>query len=79
MLPVLAFADLLCDVSMEYLNMGYTGQAGVALDQAKLLMNTGFAKNETDLSWNSIYAFYLMSSGNIEKRCAFLKFRFTIC
>ncbi|ORX85362.1 hypothetical protein K493DRAFT_386892, partial [Basidiobolus meristosporus CBS 931.73] len=51
----------------SYLRLGYTGQSGLALSQAKSLMDSGECSMDVKLLWLLSYSRYLCTIGNEEK------------
>ncbi|KAF1933938.1 uncharacterized protein M421DRAFT_50129 [Didymella exigua CBS 183.55] len=65
-------SELVCSLSalsLQFLRLGYTGQAGLSLAKAELLVVRQTALTEAKLKWYTAYAEYLFRIGNTEK-CA---------
>ncbi|KAG9302696.1 hypothetical protein G9A89_005170 [Geosiphon pyriformis] len=54
-------------MGLIYLNLGYTGKAGLAFSKAKMIMDSCNVVNETKLKWILGYSQYLCCIGNFPK------------
>jgi separase len=57
----------LCALGLQFLRLGYTGKAGLALAKAETLVAPQTASTESRLRWHIVYAEYLARIGNIAK------------
>ncbi|KAI9886715.1 MAG: Strongly-conserved Zn-finger binding protein (TFIIIA) [Watsoniomyces obsoletus] len=57
----------LSDLAWQYLKLGYSGKAGVALTKAHQAIQRSSVSNEANLRWNLVYAEYVLILGNSEK------------
>lgn len=55
------------DLGLQYLHLGYSGKAGIALDKAHLQSKQNGASIQGQLRYSLAYAEYLLAIGNIEK------------
>lgn len=51
----------------QFLELGYTGKAGLSLAKAQNLLPSSMLSTEAKLQWHLVYAEYLLRIGNIEK------------
>ncbi|CAG8631184.1 23020_t:CDS:10, partial [Cetraspora pellucida] len=58
---------LYIQIGKIYLNLGYTGKAGLAFSQAKAILDSHRCVDDVHLSWMLGYSHYLCSIGNIDK------------
>ncbi|CAG8506100.1 10891_t:CDS:10 [Funneliformis mosseae] len=61
---------LYAQIGQMYLNLGYTGRAGMAFERAKDILDSNTCLNEARLSWMLGYSHYLCAIGYMDKRNA---------
>ena len=54
-------------IGSEYTHMGYTGQAGIAFEQVRALIDAKACDVDSIPEWQALYSQYLVSVGNLEK------------
>lgn len=54
-------------LAMQFLQLGYTGKAGLSLARAEVLNNRQSVSTESRLKWHTAYAEYLFRIGNTDK------------
>ncbi|CAG8726210.1 31231_t:CDS:10, partial [Gigaspora margarita] len=59
---------LYIQIGKIYLNLGYTGKAGLAFSQAKVILDSHRCDDDVNLSWMLGYSHYLCAIGNMNKR-----------
>ncbi|KAJ9643515.1 separin protein [Coniosporium tulheliwenetii] len=59
--------ETLSRLGLQYLRLGYSGKAGLALAKAQNLLTEKELSTETRLQWHLAYAEYLLRIGNAEK------------
>jgi separase len=57
----------LCALGLQFLHLGYTGRAGLALAKAETLIESHTSSVEAKLQWHMAYAEYLVGIGNTTK------------
>ncbi|CAG8500014.1 24159_t:CDS:10, partial [Racocetra persica] len=58
---------LYIQIGKIYLNLGYTGKAGLAFSQAKVILDSHRCVDDVHLSWMLGYSHYLCAIGNMDK------------
>ncbi|RIA83404.1 peptidase family C50-domain-containing protein [Glomus cerebriforme] len=62
---------LYTQIGHTYLNLGYTGRAGIAFEKAKDILDSNICVGEVKLSWMLGYSHYLCAIGNVDKSISF--------
>jgi separase len=57
----------LCLLGVQFLRLGYTGKAGLALAKAEALLECKSSSIDANLKWHVAYAEYLLRIGNATK------------
>ena len=55
-------------LGQTYLQLGYTGKAGLSWSQAKKIMENAYCQTDNRLLWMLGYCRYMSSIGDVEKR-----------
>ncbi|GBC35024.1 uncharacterized protein OCT59_023160 [Rhizophagus irregularis] len=63
--------NLYTQIGQTYLNLGYTGRAGIAFEKAKDILDSNICTSEVKLSWMLGYSHYLCAIGNVDKSISF--------
>ncbi|CAI2170099.1 16975_t:CDS:10 [Funneliformis geosporum] len=62
---------LYAQIGQMYLNLGYTGRAGMAFERAKDILDSNICLNEARLSWMLGYSHYLCAIGCMDKSVSY--------
>src|SRR5689334_19023270 len=55
-------------LGQTYLQLGYTGKAGLSWSQAKMIMESAYCQTDNRLLWMLGYCRYMSSIGHVDKR-----------